>query len=248
MTERPDLNYRVPKVVITALEGNDAKAIYERVPEALRVGTRYDEETEAVVGSTNLLAVGVDQVVNSLYGGTWRTLNLADLSLPEVMEFARGKHYIDSRSLVARSLRDSFEKNNALLRRVYELAEEKEGSIKGPFMVEGFDYVSDGSKSYGVALATFMPDFKVIQNERLDGINNGKKFNEVDELGLPLFTKDGTRTWYARNEGLSRLFLDRGLGLDSGSGNLANSNDNGRVVLRASEAGSPQNLQGVETK
>ena len=50
MTERPDLSYRIPKVVIAPLEGNDAKAIYDKVPEALRVGTRYDEKTKTVIG------------------------------------------------------------------------------------------------------------------------------------------------------------------------------------------------------
>ena len=243
MTERPDLSYRIPKVVIAPLEGNDAKAIYDKVPEALRVGTRYDEKTKTVIGSTNLLAVGVDDVVQSL---GLRTLNLADLSLPEVMEFARGNHYIDARTLVARSLSDSYKPNNALLKRIHDLAEDKVGSVKFPFMIEGFSYVPDGSQGYGVTIVP-KSDFRVIQDERLQG-RNGQKFSEVDETGIPKFDRNGNRTWYAKSEGLSRLYLVRYLSLDSDDDDLAGSVDNGRVVLRTSEAGSPQNLQGVELK
>ena len=163
------------------------------------------------------------------------------------MEFARGKHFVDSITLVARSLSDSYKPNNALLKRIHDLAEDEVGSVKFPFMIEGFKYVPDGSQGYGVTIVP-KSDFRVIQDERLDGRFSGRKFNDTDELGLPKFDRNGTRTWYARNSGLSRLFLNRHLSLDSYNDYLADSDGNGRVVLRTSEAGSPKNLQGVESK
>src|SRR3989344_3427186 len=107
--EMPRLDYRIPQVVIAPLQGDDAKEIYEKVPKALRVNTIYDEKSKAVIGSTNLLAVGIDDVVE---GFGLRALTLADLSLPEVMDYVRGKHYTDARALAIRSLRDSYNSNN----------------------------------------------------------------------------------------------------------------------------------------
>ena len=119
MEKTPKLNYRIPKRVIAPLEGEDAREIYESVPEFLRVSTIYDADRKAVIGSTNLLAVGVDDAVQP-FG--FRTLSLADLSLPEVMDFVRGRYYTDSRTLVARSAQDNdYQRNNDLLKKIKEL-------------------------------------------------------------------------------------------------------------------------------
>ena len=226
--EMPRLDYRIPQVVIAPLQGDDAKEIYEKVPKALRVNTIYDEKSKAVIGSTNLLAVGIDDVVE---GFGLRALTLADLSLPDVMDYVRGKHYTDARALAIRSLRDSYNSNNdALLKRIYELAEEKQGSISAPFMIDGFSYVPNDSANYSVEIVT-KPDFRVVQDERLDGKYNGQKFNDVDELGLPLFDRGGSRTWYAKNEGLSRLGLASDLNLYSTWYYLSYSDEDGRVVV-----------------
>lgn len=42
--------------------------------------------------------------------------------------------------------------------------------------------------------------------------------------------------WFTRNDGLSRLYLDRYLGLNSGNRYLASSNSDGRVALVGGEA------------
>jgi hypothetical protein len=119
-----------------------------------------------------------------------------------------------------------------LLKTIYELAEQKEGSIKHPFMIEGFSFApnSEDKNGYGLNLVA-NSDFKVVQDERFDGKYNGKSFSEVDEIGIPKFDKNGSRTWYAKDRGLSGLFLDRSLNLYSDGGGLTGSNGDGRVVF-----------------
>ena len=61
--------------------------------------------------------------------------------------------------------------------------------------------------------------------------NDNKKFNKTNENGVPIFDKNGNRTNYTTENGLSRFGLYRVSDLDSGSGNLSGSGDGGRVVL-----------------
>lgn len=61
--------------------------------------------------------------------------------------------------------------------------------------------------------------------------NDYKKFKTTNENGVPIFDKNGNRINYTRDNGLSRFVLGRGLGLYSSGGNLAYSDDDGRVVV-----------------
>ena len=77
-------------------------------------------------------------------------------------------------------------------------------------------------------------------------LSNDGQFNseDVDEkTGLPTKLGKGNRTLYTRNSGLSRLYLNDGLGLYSDGRNLGGSSDYGRVVVVSGEATSPKNLQ-----
>jgi len=238
MAKRLNLDWQVPKVLVAPIKGASAKQLYEQVPEHLRVGIRYDEKSQEVIGSTVFAVAGFDDVLEK-FGA--RTTSLRDLSLPEVMAFAKGKYWIDGRTLVARTQTDSdYSKNNSLLKILYGLAEEQLGSIKHPFMVGGFTFApTEDETGYGLALVK-KPDFKITQDERLKG-HNGDKFSDVDELGLPLFDKNGNRTWYSRGKGLSRVCLSGYSDLGSDVRDLADSCDCGRVVVVSSE-GASQNL------
>jgi hypothetical protein len=230
MTKNLNLNWQTQGVTPTLVSGDDALMVYNSLPEKTRVGLRYDETSKTMIGSTSIAVANLDAFAQK-YGA--RTPNLRDLSRPEVMRIAKGKHYIDSRNLVVRSIEDpSWSQNNSLLRTIYELAEQKEGSIKYPFMIEGFSFVPNPKDKNGYGL-TFVAgsDFRVVQDERFDGKHNGESFSEVDELGIPNFDKKGSRTWYAKNKGLSRLCLNRDLDLLSIDDDLTNSGDIGRVVF-----------------
>ncbi len=230
MTKNLNLNWQTQGVTPTLINGDDALRVYNSLPEQARVGLRYDEASKTIIGSTPIAVANLDAFAQK-YGA--RTPNLRDLSRPEVMRIAKGNHYIDSRNLVVRSIEDpSWYQNNSLLRTIYELAEQKEGSITHPFMIEGFYFVpnSKDKNDYGLTLVADS-DFKVVQDERFDGKYNGENFSEVDELGIPNFDKKGSRTWYAKNKGLSRLYLDGYLNLYSSGDFLAVSNGIGRVVF-----------------
>jgi|SRR3989344_646326 len=234
MTKNSDLNIawqpqeRVPGLI----SGDDALKVYNSLSEQARVGLKMTDHNDkpTMIGSTPIAVANLDLFAQK-YGA--RTPNLRDLSRPELMRIAQGKHYIDSRNLVARSREDSnYPKNNPFLKTIYELAEQKLGSIKQPFMIEGFSFVPkpEDKNNYGLSLVP-TPEFSTVQDERFDGKYNGQKFSEVDELGLPKFDRNGSRTWYAKSEGLSRLYLNGDLDLNSNFDDLAVSYVGGRVVF-----------------
>jgi len=73
--------------------------------------------------------------------------------------------------------------------------------------------------------------------------SDGSKFNSEDidvKTGLPIKVGNGNRTLWTRDSGLSRLYLGRGLNLNSDYDNLADSNDYGRVVLVSTAEGGSQ--------
>ncbi len=229
MTKTLDLEWQTQGITPTLLSGADAQKMYNTLPEQARVGLRYDESSRLVIGSTPFASAILD-VEAQKYGA--RTPHLRDLSRPEVMRIAKDKHYIDSRNLVVRSRSDSsWENNNPLLTQIYELAEQKEGSVKDCFMIEGYTFApdTDSKNKYGLKIVA-QPDFKVTQDERLLG-HNGDSFSEIDELGLPVFNRGGNRTWYTKKDGLSGLYLNWDLDLGSGNGDLADSDGDGRVVF-----------------
>ena len=211
---------RVPGLI----SGEDALMIYNSLSKQARVGLKYDKNTRTMIGSTPIAVANLDSMAQQ-YGA--RTPNLRDLSRPEIMKIAKGQYYIDSRNLVVRSLKDSnCPQNNFLLQTIYELAEQKEGRIKYPFIIEGFSFVPNQEDELGYGLSIVAgKDFKVVQDERFDGKYNGKSFSEVDSQGIPNFDKNGSRTWYAKSTGLSWLYLSRDLNLYSYYSNLALSND-----------------------
>lgn len=233
MAEKTKLNIawqeieRVPGLV----SGDDALMIYDSLPEQARNGIRHDKASasKSVIGSNNLAVACLDSVAKQ-YGA--RTTNLRDLSRPEVMAIAEGKHYIDARTLVARSPTDSYGRNNSLLKTIYELAEQELGKVDGSFMVENFNLIPDEEDKTGYGLKLVKAeDFAIVQDERLDGKYDERSFSEVDELGLPKFDSNGSRNWFAKDKGLSGLCLDRDLELYSDNEDLADSNDSGRVVF-----------------
>ncbi len=61
--------------------------------------------------------------------------------------------------------------------------------------------------------------------------NEGRKFKNTNKEGVPIFDKNGNRTNYTTEDGLSGFGLNRISNLFSRSDILAVSDDNGRVVL-----------------
>ena len=227
-----NFNWRVPTIFIKSfIEGAGAKSIYEQVKSFGNVW--YDEKTKTMLGSNFPVAARVDSILRPL---GIRVANLADLSRPEIMEIVKDKHYSDTPSLVLRSERDSYAPNKEVIKELIPHIENKQGKLKLPVLISGLDVaLSEDKAGYGWKVIP-RDDFSVVYDERLDGKWNGKKFTETDVLGLPLFDTKGSRTWYARDSGIS------GLG-SYGGGYLACSGGSGRVALVRGEASS-QNFLG----
>lgn len=231
-----EFNWRSPQVIPAFVEGSDAENIYKAL-EGLTSGTMgYNEKTQTFYGSTPFVAARIDTLVRPL---GIRVATLRDLSRPEVMEMVKGQFYSDTPALVARSAEDSYSRNQAILNKLVEEVEKREGKVQFPFMVTGFNAVKNpDDNGYGVAIVP-REDFAILHDERLESKYHGKSFSNADDQGLPNFDKKGNRTWYARDKGLSRLSLNGNLDLDSNYENLSDSVDYGRVVLVSGEAAAP---------
>ena len=231
-----DFKWQTQDIIPAFPVGIDAKALYEAIEDVKTGDMGYDDENKTFWGSNPFVAARADTLLRPL---GIRAANLRDLSRPEVMRIVKDNYYTDAPVLVLRSTNDSNSKNLHLVKRVSELVEQKHGKLEMPVMITGFDVAKstgeEAKQGYGISIIP-RDDFTVVADERLSGSYHGKKFNDVDELGLPKFDKNGSRTWYARNQGLSGLCLYGGLNLDSYSGNLAGSYSYGRVVLVSGEA------------
>jgi len=226
-----DFNWQVPTVIPSFVYGKDAELIYNEIRKTIVKGVWYDNDSKIMKGSNTFLAARADSIMRPL---GIRAATLADLSRPEIIEMIRGEHYSDIPAIVFRTMKDRYEPNNLLIKKLAPQIEEKIGRLELPVLVTGFDVApSEDKEGHGLNIIP-REDFAVLHDERLAGKYNGETFLETDEMGLPKFGK-GNRTWYARKEGLSRLYLIRDLNLYSDYEALAYSNELGRVVLVARE-------------
>jgi len=228
-----DFKWNVPKIIVSLPEGKSAEALFQDYlkcaenSDALNV-LKYNGQT--ITGS-NVFANGLINYI--LRDSGIRTSVPRDDVSGDILNKIRNNYYSDFNALVAQKDQPSSEKNKGLWKRVIELAEEKKGSVKFPFMISGFYVLPDKiDKDYGIKIVP-ASNFEIIEDERLSGNYNNWKFENVDENGLPvdLNKNKGSKTLYTRNNGLSRFYLDRDSDVDSNDRDLVVSNDVGRVVL-----------------
>jgi len=233
-TELKDFEWQKPEVVPAFVQGKDAEAVYKAISRMNLGWCDYQAETQTLRGSNPFIAARIDTLLRP-YG--IHVANLRDLSKPEVMSMVKDRHYADAPAFILRTMDDSYERNLPLIKRIAEEVEKANGKLELPVMITGFDVKTLKRDKVGYGLEIIArDDFSAVHDERLDGKYHGNRFSEVDELGLPKFDSNGSRTWYARQRGVSRLCLDGGLDLDSDDGDLAYSGGSGRVVVVSGEA------------
>jgi len=249
-----EFNWQVPKVVASLPQGEDVKRLYEELSGDIEAnfnnnsnikGISYNKENKELVGSNIFVASRLNELLES---SGIRTAIPSDDRHGDISRLVHNKIYTDFNALILRTREDSYSPNDKISKDLAEKIENREGKLKLPVMiVRPLIRYSQEDSSYDLV---FDLDNKtqIIEDERLDGKKypTGMKFNEVDDLGLPLFDKKGTRTWYAREDGLSGLDLYWDLDLYSDVGDLRDSNDDGRVVVVSGEAAS-QNFSGLES-
>lgn len=193
---------------------------------ALQVG-KYS--SDIVRGSNSFYAVAVQ---NRLPAGV-RVASQSDLERAMklgVMDF-RGTY--EDTGLV---LRSNDNPNSYLAGNLMTQVQERLGKkvkFSGPMLINLYDLelAKDQNSPYGLAFK-LKDDAELTPAPILSGKNNQKLFSETDEsTGLPKELGEGSRTLYTGDSGLSRLYLNRSLNLNSYNNNLASSYDDGRVVF-----------------
>jgi hypothetical protein len=192
-----------------------------------------------------------------------------NLASPAQLEYAvnlnpdyfRG-HYEDI-GLVLRTEGDSYNRNDYNARNLYQQLKHRglTPSPKAPVRISlrGLALEEDKHSGYGL-IHRLTDESEVIQLPEFSHENNGRRFLESDERGVPKYLNDKElseltdeqksrlRTFYAREDGLGRLFLIGCLGLCSDwFGYLDNSIANGRVAVVSAE-GTEKILNGYLTK
>ena len=143
--------------------------------------------------------------------------------------------YIDL-ALVLRTNGDSIKVMDYNARHLFEQVRHR-GYIPSkefPVMIplgRGLIIKEDDNSPYGL-VHILTDEAQIIQAPELNYKNNDRTFSRVDERGIPIFDKEGERTFYARQGGLDRFILDWGLDLYFGWGrNLSGSSAGGRVAV-----------------
>jgi hypothetical protein len=131
-------------------------------------------------------------------------------------------------------LRSDGDPNSYLAGKLIEEVKQNNGSIEYPTMIPlaGLELEYDSGSPHNLSFR-LGSNSQIIYAPQLDNSNNGKKFSEGDEKGLPVFNDNGSRTLYTGSDGLRRLYRNRYLDLNAWNVDLASSNSDGRVVVCA---------------
>lgn len=226
-------------IVPTFLTGKLKDAVLPPYQELIKDNSSFqfvDTDKETARGSNVFIAGGLNYVLKD---SKFRTAVPTDNIYETIFPMIKDNFYSDLNALDVREKKPENKKNGDLWKKIVELAEEKQGSMKFPFRIQGFYCVPDANeKNYGASLVP-AKNFQIIQDERLN-LLTGTKFSTLDTNGMINPDKNGNFTWYALDNGLSGVYLLRSGYLDSVGVGLAYSVDFGRVVLLDAEGVAPK--------
>ena len=246
-------NWRVPTVVPSFIEGEDAESFLEEFngrADKDYTGNRNVKvlayNGQVVTGSNPFAVVLANQILRPM---GIRTATPADLGrilesggLPLIGQY-------EDAALVVRTDNDLYDSDTRLAQDMVAQVRARglKPSSKNPTMIPliGFDLVN-ADNQYGLAFK-LRDDAELIEAPALNG-EIGNRFYKTDDRGLPIFDSKGRKTLYTQDEGLSRLLLDGDLGLISDWGRLEYSYSDGRVVLVSGLAGAPDFSAQFSTK
>jgi len=177
-----------------------------------------------VKGSNPYAVVLVNQILNE---NGMRTVTPADLEKALQAGFNLSGTYEDS----ALVLRSKDEPNSYLAKNLADQIGLRQ-KVKYPIMIplNGFELITDPHAPQGLAFK-LRDDAEIIYAPILNKQGNFTSENIDLRTGLPKKVGEGNRFLYARNSGLSGLYLDRILYLGSDDWDLAYSDSGGRVCV-----------------
>ncbi len=163
-----------------------------------------------------------------------RTASLGELESALENGFALQGQYEDGVEVVLRSAGDSYKSNDYLARGLAKILGIK--TFKSPLVVKGLRIKEDESSDYGLGFEK-TDKTEVIEAPDLSHRNYQRRFLRINPDYSIEFDDKAGRTLWTREDGMSGLYLDRGLGLNSRFEYLADSDDYGRVVVVNSAEG-----------
>lgn len=221
----------------------------EKILEAYQEGIKsYKEKarkTLGVLSYSNGVVKGSNPFAVVELGKSLRLVTPSELELAVSINSDFFKGTYEDIGLVLRSEGDSYKPNDYIAKDLAEQIKKRIGKIgaNNPTRIslKGLSLKEDVNSEYGLSFV-IGDDAEIIAVPEFAYTNDGRRFSRTDERGVPIFEDNGSRTFYAREQGVSRLFLRRSLGLSSGDEGLAYSNDSGRVVVVDDAEGVSQNF------
>ncbi len=232
-----DFEWQAPKTLLSFIKGPDAKAFYDLIikkrkelgnPPCLEFG--YCRQTGPIIETNFFISVLADIVAREQ---GMRVAMPQDENSGPLVEMIYNKHYTTFPCLDIRSHKHTYKLNKDLLKRIIELTEEREGKAKFPFRISGFS-LQRTDNGYGlipIPRDNKLANLAIIHDERLSGKHHGEHFTRLDNQGIPVFSKEGLRTWYAKQGGIARVNINRYLDGYSYYDILDYSLPNGEIVL-----------------
>ena len=162
-----------------------------------------------------------------------RLATMADLGrATEISPKFLSGFYSDT-GLVLRTARDSNQKNDVLAKGLAKQLGKRGIKLETPKVIyfDALNIKEDKDSAYG--LVYVLSERAEMGKNIIDApeLIRNYQFKIIDGRGVPIENSDGNRTLYTREDGLSRFYLNRYSNVDSNNNDLANSNDNGRVVV-----------------
>ena len=192
----------------------------------------YEPQSKTVRGSNPFAVAHADSLLKSQ--GV-RVATMADLERVLTTNAFDLRGTYEDTALV---LRNREEPNSYLANNLAEQLESR-GTRVGKTLLtvqlRGLQLVKDAGSDYGLAFQ-LTDESQVTEAPYLVEKNSGKQFSKLDENGVPIFADNGNRVLYTRKSGLSRLYLNRDLGVYSDYEDLAYSYEDCRVALVRGEA------------
>lgn len=211
----------------------------------------YGIETLDIFKYENGVIKGSNVFANQLLAGNSLASPAEVLHASEINpEPFRGLH-VDLGSVLRTNGDNSYQKNDYIAKDLFRKLKQRgiTPTPEEPVMIssKGLIPIEDTNEEnpYGLVYKLTDDDSTIVQDHRFSHEFNGRQFLEVDEKGIPNYLTDEQiknlsgdersrlRTFYAREDGLSRFFLDLDLDLDSNNWGLAGSYHGGRVAVKS---------------
>ncbi len=132
------------------------------------------------------------------------------------------------------ALRSTKNPNKSSAEHLYNQIKKSNPKLKFPIFIELRDLELDSNLNFNL---TSQSKYKTA-----DCLNweDGTHYSQIDDYGLPkVEDASSPRQIWTRKDGLAGVYLDGGLDFDPSSGNVFDSDGNGRVVLVPAEGGAP---------